>query len=210
MVATKESVISNISDKFGVDVQDAEKLLAYDYVVRGRLNRMHATAQVAGEVQLQDGSAAEITAAAKEIVSAIPVFGAIAGLVGYGVDRATKAAARHYKLGEAANVQNMNPSGDPREWAEFAKDLSEALVRQKIKTISAGSIEDAEKLARKDSEIVAAAILGGKINGTILNPAVIPALAYIAQDPSKTVGHLRCERLMSTHQLEQGRAAAAA
>lgn len=209
MVATKESVISNISDKFGVDAQAAEKLLAYDYVVRGRLNRMHATAQVAGEVQLQDGPAAEITAAAKEVVSAIPVFGAIAGLVGYGVDRATKAAARHYKLGEAANVQNMNPSGDPREWAEFAADISEALVRQKIKTISAGSVEDAEKLARKDSEVVAAAILGGQIKGTILDPTVIPALAYIAQDPSKTVGHLKCERLMP-HQLEQGHAAAAA
>lgn len=210
MVATKQEVISNISQKFAVDKQAAEKLLAYDYVVRGRLNRMHATAQIADEVQLQDSVATEITTAAKEVASAIPVFGAIAGLIGYGIDRATKAATRRYKLGEAANIQNMNPSGDPVEWADFTKDLSEALARQKVEVIAAGNLEDAKKLAQKDSEIVAAAILGGQIKGTILDPAVIPALVYIAKDPSKTATHSKCTRLMSDEQLSHNSGATAA
>ncbi len=178
MVATKKSVISQLQEIYNVDEGVAQNLLEYDMIIRGRLNRMHSLAQVADSVSLQGSAASETTALAKEAVSAIPVFGGIAGLVGYGIHRGVQAAERHFKLGEAKNIRNMNPSSDQGEWCEFTKELSQNLVEALVKHTSAKDLANTDSIksrAERDSTTIANLMLKGKAL-EISDPKAIPSL----------------------------------
>ncbi len=185
MVATKTSVISGLSELYHVDTATAENILKYDSAIRGKLNRMHAVAQVADAVELERGAASETTGVIAQALEAIPVFGGIAGLVGYGINRGAQAAERHFKLGEAAKIKDMNPSGDPKEWAEFTKDLARGFVEQKSWQFKGKSEEEIKEIAEKDSAKVAEMMLSGRASG-IYSENITEILDEVLERPQRS------------------------
>lgn len=205
MVATKKSVISGLSELYHVDAATAENILRYDSIIRSNLNRMHAVAQVADEVELQQGIAGEATEVLAQAAQAIPVFGSIAGLVGYGINKATKAVERSFKLGEAEKIKGMNPTGDPTEWAEFTKDLARGFVEQKSWQFKGKSAKEIRDMAEQDSLKVAEIMLAGRAPG-IYSEDITNILDEVLDRPQKSPSSTKATQLAppKQHGVEAG------
>lgn len=177
MATRKDSIAAKIADFYKIEQTEAVGLIQYHKDIRDSLNRLGSVAAVSQGVELRGGIASEVSGVGKEIISAaLPTIG---GLIGYGVDRATKAIERAWKENKLDSVSTLGGStSDQSEWSQFTKELASELVERKFQELKNLDQSQAKKLAQKDSEKIIDAITSGKFKGiTIEDDETISKIA---------------------------------
>ena len=172
MTARLDSVSANIATRFGTTPEQAVSLIEYHRVLRAGLNKFSAVAMVASEVELKGGVASEVSGVVKEGLSLIPFVG---GLIGYGVDRATKAIERSAKMNGLKHALELNPAADQSEWCDFTRRLADQMVEQKAQELKQRNKSETKKSAQQDCATIIDAISNNKFSRLTIDDAELPS-----------------------------------
>ena len=154
-LTAKSEVLGKIANNFDLTKEQAEFLIEYHAKLRRTLNEIGNMSLITKNVELRDGIATEVTSGIAKAVEAIPVIGSIAGLIGYGVNRTTKAIETATKEKRFNKVGDLNPSGDSKKWCDFTRVLADEMVArqtEQLKNLNKKGL--AEKIDQDCSEII--------------------------------------------------------
>lgn len=150
------ATIQEVAESYGLDREQAKLVITYHGKVRGELNALLTQGQALGRFDLKQGAASETAGLAQDLTGAIPIIG---GMISAGLSLVKRAAYFFEKRNIATDlqtIQNMNSSGDPREWYDFTKDVATRMAEAKAAEIAQlPNKEAARKMAETDAQIVA-------------------------------------------------------
>jgi hypothetical protein len=148
--------IQEVADNFGFDKEQAKLLITYHGKIRGELNALLTQGQIIGRFDPKQGATSEAAELAQDTTGAIPVVG---GIISAGIGllrRAVYFFEKRNVTSDLTTIQNMNASGDPREWHDFTRDIATRMVMEKAAEIAQLPDKDAaRKMAQDDSQKIA-------------------------------------------------------